>query len=328
MKLNNKGFAITSILYAVLVLFLSIIVAMLLLLANRRLVLDKYKKEVKENLNDSAETYGARVQISSDTLYVRIYEEEFMQYNLKSKISGCLNGNNTGEELEGSLCSKTETDISNLINYKIYDSNQNEVLEFAVDTIYGIDDYRNEKVDIIKYTYYAKDSNGNYIVREDGKGLEIVTSYLVSNKENLFFVKYYVVDSNNIISKESTRTLIIIKYDNYVKADVTYFSVPQTALLNYNYKNHAHAYRMNGTSLLRDDTLLNYALFDENDYKIIEFKKIEDSYYYNCEHDACKENGSYIDMPVNVDDKFRIRYFTGDYNSPTSDTSYNYFVIE
>ena len=72
MKLNNKGFAITSILYAVLLLFLSLIVALLMLMSNRKLILDKYKTEVKENLNDSAETHGARVQIARDATYIII----------------------------------------------------------------------------------------------------------------------------------------------------------------------------------------------------------------------------------------------------------------
>ena len=72
MKLNNKGFAITSILYAVLILFLSLILAMMMLLANRKMVLDKYKANVREELNSSKETYGAHVQISSDTVKLRI----------------------------------------------------------------------------------------------------------------------------------------------------------------------------------------------------------------------------------------------------------------
>ena len=51
MKLNNKGFALTSIIYMLIVLFLMVMLLILANLAQRKVVLDKIKSEVKENLN-------------------------------------------------------------------------------------------------------------------------------------------------------------------------------------------------------------------------------------------------------------------------------------
>ena len=51
MKLNNKGFALTSIIYMLIVLFLMIMLLVLANLATRKVVLDKMKNDVKTNLN-------------------------------------------------------------------------------------------------------------------------------------------------------------------------------------------------------------------------------------------------------------------------------------
>lgn len=51
MKLNNKGFALTSIIYMLIVLFLLTMLLVLANLATRKVVLDKIKNDVKYNLN-------------------------------------------------------------------------------------------------------------------------------------------------------------------------------------------------------------------------------------------------------------------------------------
>lgn len=44
--LNNRGFAISGIIYSVLILFLIILTGFLTMLASRKVILDKIKKEV------------------------------------------------------------------------------------------------------------------------------------------------------------------------------------------------------------------------------------------------------------------------------------------
>ena len=52
-KLNNKGFAIASILYSIMVLFLMLLLSILGILGSRKATLDKNKKDILESLNSS-----------------------------------------------------------------------------------------------------------------------------------------------------------------------------------------------------------------------------------------------------------------------------------
>lgn len=51
MRLNNKGFAISSVLYTLLILAVSLMVGILAVLINRRITLDNVKSNVKEKVN-------------------------------------------------------------------------------------------------------------------------------------------------------------------------------------------------------------------------------------------------------------------------------------
>ena len=51
MKLNNKGFAISTIIYSILVLFLMFLFGILAVLGNRKIVLDKLRTDVMNQLN-------------------------------------------------------------------------------------------------------------------------------------------------------------------------------------------------------------------------------------------------------------------------------------
>ena len=51
MKLNNKGFAISTMIYMILILAVILIASALSILSSRKLVLDKIKTEVEESIN-------------------------------------------------------------------------------------------------------------------------------------------------------------------------------------------------------------------------------------------------------------------------------------
>ena len=51
LKLNNKGFAIASILYSIMVLFLILLLSILGMLGSRKATLDKNKKDIVNELN-------------------------------------------------------------------------------------------------------------------------------------------------------------------------------------------------------------------------------------------------------------------------------------
>ena len=266
MKLNNKGFAISGILYAVMILFLTLVISLLSLISNRKLVLDKYKKNVKNSLNTSAETYGAHVQLDSDTTYIRINEEEILNYDFKSKVSGCLNGGSSAD-VTNTLCQANETDITNLLNYKIYDEIGNEVISFHSNILESDDGFKTETV---FYTYYKKDNNGNYVLDETGKNLKIENENLKVNSENIFYIRYYVVDNNNVLSKEATRTLVISKYNNYISVKNSYFRVTELELEDYNFLENAICYKYQNGALVKSDDL-NYALYNSDDERITKF---------------------------------------------------------
>ena len=315
MKLNNKGFAISGILYAVMILFLTLVVALVAMISNRKLALDKYKKNVKNELNSAAETYGARVQISPDTTYIRINEDELVDYDVKTKVSGCLVGESPGEE-ENTLCQSNEKDITNLLNYKIYDEIGNEVLGFSSNQVISGDGF---KVNIVYYTYNEKDTKGNYVLDETEKKLKVVKKYLTANAENIFYVRYYVVDNNNVLSKEATRTLIIKKYNNYINIINSYFKVPESSINSYNFPVNVAGYKYNNNTLTRDDTIINYSIYNIDDEKITEFYQENGALYYRANS---------VSKRVGSAEKFRIRYFTGTIENPTSEIAFAYFTVE
>ena len=51
-KIDNKGFAISSIMYLILVMSIILITVTLAILGNRKIILDKQKSEVLENIYD------------------------------------------------------------------------------------------------------------------------------------------------------------------------------------------------------------------------------------------------------------------------------------
>ena len=319
MKLNNKGFAISGILYAVMILFLTIIISLLALMANRKLILDKYKKEVKSNLNSSSETYGARIQLAADTTHVRLTEEELAEYNFKSKVSGCIIGDNSLND-ENTLCQENEKDITNLLNYKIYDEAGNEIVKFNYETIYS-STFSTDGLKAIfaSYNYYDKDSKGNYLLDETKKNLKTVKKNLVSNKENMFYIRYYVVDNNNVLSKEATRTLVINKYNNYINVTKNHFKVEKENINTYNFKEGADSYKYESNQLIKDNDLLNYALYTSKDEAITNFYESGGSWYYVTKSGNTK---------IGSEESFRIRYFTGSIENPTSEISFAYFGVE
>lgn len=54
MKLNSKGFAITGIMYSVLILFLALLLGILAILNSRKVLLDKTKKELLDKFNEES----------------------------------------------------------------------------------------------------------------------------------------------------------------------------------------------------------------------------------------------------------------------------------
>lgn len=77
MKLNNKGFALTSIIYMLIVLFLMLLLLILSNLAQRKVVLDKMKYDVKQKLNQGG--------LVSQNIYTVTFDPTIGQIDQKTK---------------------------------------------------------------------------------------------------------------------------------------------------------------------------------------------------------------------------------------------------
>lgn len=89
--MNNKGFAVSSIMYSILVVFLIILLGILGTLGSRKVVLDKLKKDLKEELeNGTSENVW-------DFTFTGNYQEFVVPSNGKYKVElwGASNDDNT-----------------------------------------------------------------------------------------------------------------------------------------------------------------------------------------------------------------------------------------
>lgn len=77
MKLNNKGFALTSVIYMLIVLFLMTMLLILANLAQRKVVLDKIKSDVKQELNQGG--------VLAQNIYTVTFDPTIGQINQTSK---------------------------------------------------------------------------------------------------------------------------------------------------------------------------------------------------------------------------------------------------
>lgn len=71
MRLNNKGYAITTFMYSILLLFLLIISLTIINLINSRLTLDKLKKEVKNKIEERYISSYNDIRIVSEDIEIK-----------------------------------------------------------------------------------------------------------------------------------------------------------------------------------------------------------------------------------------------------------------
>ena len=82
MKLNNKGFAISTVMYMILIMAVILITLTLTLLSSRKLLLDKSKQEAEDNIYN--------VEKISYREVLKTLESEVIEYSKENNISGHL----------------------------------------------------------------------------------------------------------------------------------------------------------------------------------------------------------------------------------------------
>ena len=144
LKLNNKGFAISSVMYIILVLAVVLIALTLALFSSRKLILDKLRNSVVNAVNNThsytyrqtlnklkeeAITYATKNNITKDSIKISnldsvIDDEIINDYKLSNKYLTMVSNNNTYDVYLGE--SKTITDVSkntdsfiDIVDYKI-----------------------------------------------------------------------------------------------------------------------------------------------------------------------------------------------------------------
>lgn len=114
---NNKGFAISGMLYGILILFLVLIFSILSLLSTRKFLVDKLKQEVLEKLhsddfsnNQKIDISGASVPVLSSGMIPVIYDEEKESW-VKASFESEYNQNwyNYGEKKWANVVTVTES---------------------------------------------------------------------------------------------------------------------------------------------------------------------------------------------------------------------------
>ena len=151
LKLNNKGFAISSIMYIILVLAVVLIALTLAILSSRKLILDKLKNEVSNNiyevypltyretlntLKEEAINYASSNNIEKDSIKISNLESSIDSntisgYKLNDRYLTMVSNDNTydvylGEEEVITDISKPVENLMDIIDYKIYGNSYQE----------------------------------------------------------------------------------------------------------------------------------------------------------------------------------------------------------
>lgn len=155
MKLNNKGFALTSIIYMLIVLFLMIMLLILANLAQRKVVLDKLKYDVKEKLNQTVSINAQNLPYQNTTTGI-FYET----------LSDALKNSDNGNTIK---VLKDVKEIASAMNTKGTTSNP-VVLDLNGKTI---DYIGNEKTVIL--------NTGNLEIKDTASNGKITTSTIMGN---------------------------------------------------------------------------------------------------------------------------------------------------
>ena len=212
MRLNNKGFAISSILYIILVLAITLIILSLTVLSSRSLVIDKLKNEAMDNIYNisykdvikklkvDAINYGINNNIEKESIKIAdldlsVSNSLLEYYELSDKYLTLVSNKDAYDVYLGKLNTITDisksVDIVDIIDYKIYGNSYQDTYTgknlFDINKLNGgeITNYNGKKV----YMYKDGDTNFTYV------------DYFEENRQYTLTLKAYRDESiTNVIS--------------------------------------------------------------------------------------------------------------------------------
>ena len=267
LKLNNKGFAISSIMYIILVLAVILISLILVTLSSRKLILDKLREEVLTTINDAPNiTYRQTIKELKNEAIAYMTDNSLPKESIKVED---LNSSVDSEVLSKyKLNDKYLTAVQNTDSYNVYlgkastISNTTELPKNTIDVV----DYKiyGESVQAILPNEYQQveyiESDGNqyidtgiYLTNED----EIKVEYMSTSANN-----YVVFGARNSANSKNIGAGLI---DDYFYADFnnssydTYRMGYDGAIINQRLKyvlSKEGRYLYNGETLINSNTTL------------------------------------------------------------------------
>ena len=160
MKINNKGFAISSIMYLILVMALIIVAILLSLLSNRKVILDKQKKIIVDKY--------AEKEVNYHHYDVSDYFSAQKSGLFKFKICGARAGNVNGSCVSGLKELNRGDGLSITISNSTSISSSGTIIMFAAA---GSD------------TYINNDCGGSYILGDKDCPPPVLINFVFSNTE-------------------------------------------------------------------------------------------------------------------------------------------------
>ena len=245
MKLNNKGFAISTIMYMILIMAVILITLTLTLLSSSKLILDKAKQIASENISAGYDVSYKNV-LSTLKSEAIVYASKNSTQKESIKISN-LNSSIKKEILDGyELSEKYLTMVSNNDSYDVY---------LGTSSVVTTDETINNLIDIVDYKIYGNSiQNG---VPSVSTPIEIESvGDLVTDSNDSNYGKYKVpikISGKNLLNPNSTLSYVVST--SYLGIDLTYMeqpyslsvklkenkSVPEGVYFGLVYKNSADA---------------------------------------------------------------------------------------
>lgn len=114
MKLNNKGFAITSIIYSMLILFLTLVVLIISNLASRKAVFDKQKTDILEKIGLGVEN-------------IQLDDGSIVYFDITTgKVCNNYHEDNSKTGYNGTSTTKTTSDQNGCLKFYVFKNYEDE----------------------------------------------------------------------------------------------------------------------------------------------------------------------------------------------------------
>lgn len=209
MKLNNKGFAVSTIMYMILIMAVILITLTLTLLSSRKLILDKSKYAAKETIyNIYSISYREALSILKSEAIVYANENDIEKDSIKIEN---LNSSIDKEILDAyELSEKYLTMVSNNNLYDVYLGRSNVV---------STNVYVNEMIDIIDYTISGNSVQDGIPTPDAPIEIESVGD-LVTDSSDTNYGKYKIpikISTKNLIDYSGTYTVKDTNYNGNFK---------------------------------------------------------------------------------------------------------------